>query len=612
MSRTRVAAADVSASDVLTAPPAARVTRRSPARFVLLGGVPGAGTTTLIRRMAGDLPHVRTVDPDDLRRKIASVVPTWVPYRCYRAVAHTLTAVQVLVLLLFGPRASTSLVVHDPATRPLRRWLTGRLAQWRGCEPALVMLDVSRESRSTTCTSRQAVPRAGRCSHVTPAGAPRRRRLLRARTPPPTRLRAGRVRRVPRPLRCRRRASAVRGGRRGRCGMTTPSDPSRRRPGMALREGGKVKFLELFFDLVFVLAFTQCTALMVEQHSWPGIAQGMLVLAVLWWSWAGYAWLTSVLDPDEGAVRFAMFGAMAALVIVGLAVPEAFGDLGLMFAIAYGVVRIAHLLLFVLASRDDPNLRQSVTSLAVSSVIGIGLLTTASFLDGIAQGAVWALAVAIDLGGPALFGVAGWRLVPAHFAERHGLVIILALGESIVVLGIGAELGLDAPVVVAVILGVALASALWWIYFDVVALITERRLTQAAPGRERNALARDSYSYLHLPMVAGIVLVAYGLESTVAHVDEPLDTVQAFALLGGAAIYLLAHVALRLRNARSLNLHRLVIALVLLVLVPFVGEVPSLAALAGVVLLLWLMIALETRSYGEARHHLRLGHPAES
>jgi len=163
-----------------------------------------------------------------------------------------------------------------------------------------------------------------------------------------------------------------------------------------------------------------------------------------------------------------------------------------------------------------------------------------------------------------------------------------------------------------VVLGVALASALWWIYFDVVALITERRLTQAAPGRERNALARDSYSYLHLPMVAGIVLVAYGLESTVAHVDEPLDSVQSFALLGGAAVYLLAHVLLRLRNARSLNLHRLVIALVLLILVPFVGEVSSLATLTGVVLLLWLMIALETRGYGEARHHLRLGHVVES
>jgi low temperature requirement protein LtrA len=381
---------------------------------------------------------------------------------------------------------------------------------------------------------------------------------------------------------------------------------------MALREGEKVKFLELFFDLVFVLAFTQCTALMVEQHSWPGVVQGMLVLAVLWWSWAGYAWLTSVLDPDEGAVRFAMFGAMAALVIVGLAVPEAFEDLGLMFAIAYGVVRLAHLLLFVLASRGDPDLRHSVTSLAASSVIGVGLLTTASFLDGIPQGALWALAVAVDLGGPALFGVSGWRLVPAHFAERHGLVIILALGESIVVLGIGAELGLDARVIVSVVLGVALASALWWIYFDVVALITERRLTQAAPGRERNALARDSYSYLHLPMVAGIVLVAYGLESTVAHVDEPLDSVQSFALLGGAAVYLLAHVLLRLRNARSLNLHRLVIALVLLILVPFVGEVSSLATLTGVVLLLWLMIALETRGYGEARHHLRLGHVVES
>lgn len=376
------------------------------------------------------------------------------------------------------------------------------------------------------------------------------------------------------------------------------------------RGGAKVRYLELFFDLVFVLVFTQCTALIVTQPSFEGIVRGLMVLAVLWWSWAGYAWLTSAIDPEEGPIRIAMFGAMAALLVVALTVPEAFGDLGLTFAIAYGFVRVGHLVLYVLASRDSPGLRHSVATLAVSSAIGISLLTTASFLDGIPQGAVWALAILIDFGGPAIFGVEGWKLIPAHFAERHGLIIILALGESIVVLGVGADVGASAPVLTAAVLGVALASALWWVYFDVVALVTERRVTRAAEGRERNALARDSYSYLHFPMAAGIVLVAVGLENTLHHVDEPLSTVAAFALLGGVALYLLAHVALRLRNAHSVNWQRLGVAVVLVAAVPAVGEVPSLATLAGVVAVLWIMVAYETSSYGEARAQLR-GHAAQ-
>ncbi|HEX6329359.1 MAG TPA: low temperature requirement protein A [Jiangellaceae bacterium] len=381
----------------------------------------------------------------------------------------------------------------------------------------------------------------------------------------------------------------------------------RHRVRAVMRDGAKVRFLELFFDLVFVLVFTQCTALMVAQPSFQGIVRGLMVLAVLWWSWAGFAWLTSVIDPEEGLIRIAMFGAMGALIVVALAVPDAFGDLGLTFAIAYGFVRVAHLVLFVLASQDAPDLRYSVTALAVSSLIGITLLTTASFLDGFAQGAMWALAILIDFGGPAIFGVAGWKLVPAHFAERHGLIIILALGESIVVLGVGADVGTSAPVLTAAVLGVALASALWWVYFDVVALVTERRLTRAAEGRERNALARDSYSYLHFPMAAGIVLVAVGLENTLHHVDEPLSTVAAFALLGGVALYLLAHVALRLRNAHSVNWQRLGLAVVLVGAVPVISDVPSLMVLAGVVALLWIMVAYETSSYGEARTRLR-GH----
>ena len=384
-------------------------------------------------------------------------------------------------------------------------------------------------------------------------------------------------------------------------------DAAARRPRVraVLRGEAKVRFLELFFDLVFVLAFTQCTALMVAQPSWEGIVRGLMVLAVLWWSWTGYAWLTSVVDPEEGPIRIAIFGSMAALLVVALAVPDVFGELGLAFALAYGFVRIGQLVLFVLASRDTPDLRHSVGTLAVSSAIGISLLTIASFLDGAAQGAMWGVAILIDFGGPAFFGVAGWKLVPAHFAERHGLIIILALGESIVVLGVGADVGISAGVITAAVLGIALSSALWWIYFDVVALVTERRLTRTTEGRERNALARDSYSYLHFPMAAGIILVAVGEENTLHHVDEPLSTVAAFALLGGVALYLLAHVMLRLRNARSVNWLRLGLAVVLLAAVPFVRDVPSLATLAGVTVLLWIMVAYETSTYGEERARLR-------
>jgi low temperature requirement protein LtrA len=374
-----------------------------------------------------------------------------------------------------------------------------------------------------------------------------------------------------------------------------------------MREQEAVKPLELFFDLIYVLAFTQCTALMAAQPTWPGIGRGMLVLAVLWWAWICYAWLTSVIDPEEGAVRVVMFAAMAALLVVALCVPEAFGDRGLTFAVAYAVVRAAQIALFTIASRDDPGLRRSVGGLAATTAVALGLLAGASFLDGAAQAALWCLAIAVDWVEPAVFGMDGWRLVPAHFAERHNLVIIIALGESVVALGVGSEVELDAAVIVAVVLGIALAAALWWIYFDIVALVTALRLTAAPAGPTRNRLARDSYTYLHFPMVAGIVLAALGLHETLAHVDEPLQGPHAVALLGGVGLYLLAHVALRLRNAHTVNVQRLVVALVLGALVPVALEVSALTTLAAAVALLWAMIAYETATYDERRYRLRHG-----
>ena len=299
-----------------------------------------------------------------------------------------------------------------------------------------------------------------------------------------------------------------------------------------LRDEERVTPLELFFDLVFVLAITQCTAYMAAHPTWEGIVRGLLVLGVLWWCWVGYAWLTSVVDPEEGGVRIAIFAAMAALLVAALCVPHVFGDAGLIFAISYGFARYLQVVLLYIAGRGNANLRHSViTGLVFSTAISLVLLVIASQVDGTVQTALWAAALLFDMAGPFFFGVEGWQLVPAHFAERHGLIVLIAIGESIVALGAGAKAHVDAGVVTAAILGVAVAAALWWLYFDVVVIVATRKLASAPVGREQNSMARDSYSFLHLPMVAGIVLVALGMKKTLGHVDHHLATVPAAAML---------------------------------------------------------------------------------
>src|SRR4051794_1588428 len=332
--------------------------------------------------------------------------------------------------------------------------------------------------------------------------------------------------------------------------------------------------LELFFDLVFVLAVTQCTALMAHDVSWEALVQGLLVLGVLWWAWVGYSWLTSVVDPEEGVVLVAMVAAMAALIVTALCVPHAFDSSAALFAGAYAVVRFSQIALFLVASRDDPLLRRSVVGLAAGTATGVGLLVVASFTDGGLQIAIWALALALDMAEPLFFGAEGWKLEPHHFAERHGLIILIAVGESIVAIGAGSDVGVDAGVVVAAVLGTLVATALFLLYFDVVSLVAARRLENAEPGRERNEIARDSFSFLHFPMVAGIVLVALGIEQTLAHVARHLHVVPAVALFGGTAVYLLAHVAFRWRNVRRFSWQRVVAAAICCALVPVALGVP--------------------------------------
>jgi len=392
--------------------------------------------------------------------------------------------------------------------------------------------------------------------------------------------------------------------------VETGSETQRLLLGAAPRQEDRVLPLELFFDLVFVLAITQCTTLMSENTTWEGLGQGMLILALLWWSWTAYAWLTSVVDPEEGGVRIALFAAMAAFLIVAICVPEAFGSLATEFAVAYGAVRFAQIFLLAIAGRDDPTFRRSVTGLGIGTAIGVTLLVAGSFLDPGARAAVWGVALVLDMSEPYLFGSEGWHLVPGHFAERHGLIVIIALGESIVAIGLGAGSHLTWGIAGAAALGIGVVAAMWWAYFDIVALVSARRLIRAPEGKVRNELARDSYSYIHFLLVAGIILLALGLKKAIGHPTDPLEDVPAFALVGGVAVYLLGLVAFRYRHIQTVNGHRLGLALLLFALFPVATEVSALVMLGLLNVLLWTMIAYETRGYGEGRAEVRHGDAA--
>ena len=216
------------------------------------------------------------------------------------------------------------------------------------------------------------------------------------------------------------------------------------------------------------------------------------MLAMLWWAWTAYAWLTNTINPDEGEVRIAMFAAMGAMLIASLAVPDVFGDDALIFAFAYAFVRIAHLALYTVAGRGDRDLLKAVARLATgATVVAISLLFVAAGLDGRAQVMVWAVALAVDLLGAYVGGGKAGDLSAGHFAERHALIVIIALGETIVALGLGASRDLTAGSITAGLLGFTVAAMLWWAYFDVVAIVAERKL-RAMTGSAQLTMARDS------------------------------------------------------------------------------------------------------------------------
>ncbi|HVR13090.1 MAG TPA: low temperature requirement protein A [Gaiellaceae bacterium] len=367
----------------------------------------------------------------------------------------------------------------------------------------------------------------------------------------------------------------------------------------------RVTSLELFFDLVFVFAFTQVTTVFSDDPTWAGVAHGLLILSTLWWGWAAYAWLTNTLNPDKGAVWGALVVAMAGLFVAALAVPEAFGSEGVVFGVAFLIVNVMHLTLYSLGARGDRDLLAAILRTAPWALSGTALIIAAGFVDGDFKSVLWLAALVVGFFGPLVNGMVGWRVQPAHFAERHGLIVIIAIGESLVAIGIGARgVGLGIGVIVAAVLGLLVATAFWLAYFDFFTIRGEQLLTDTS-GEERVALARDIYTYLHLPMVAGIVLFAFAMKPTLAHVSAELDTVPAFALCVGPAFYLSAYVALRLRISRTLGRGRVLAAIACALLWPVAIVVPALVALALLTAVWVALHAYELIWWREARAETR-------
>jgi low temperature requirement protein LtrA len=367
----------------------------------------------------------------------------------------------------------------------------------------------------------------------------------------------------------------------------------------------RVTPFELFFDLVFVFGFTQVTTVLSDNPTWTGLGHALLILVALWWAWAAYAWLTNTVDPGVGAVWGTMLVAMAAMFVAALAVPDAFGRHGVVFGVAFLIVIVMQLTLYALSVRGDHDLLAAILRAAPSSLVGAALIVVAGFAQGTARSTLWLAALLIALLVPLLAGITGWRVEPAHFVERHGLIVIIALGESLVAIGIGArETALGAGVIVAAVLALLVVTSFWLAYFDFFPARVQQILASRA-GDERAALARDVYTYLHLPMVAGIVLFAYAMKTTLPHVGDELGTIPAFALCEGPAIYLFSYVALRVRFSRTFRSGRLVAAVACAALLPVALVVPAAVALALVAAVWVALHVYELIWWREARAQAR-------
>ena len=375
-------------------------------------------------------------------------------------------------------------------------------------------------------------------------------------------------------------------------------------PGRLIRDGQthRVTFLELFFDLVFVYGLSQVTALLANDPTPAGFGKGLLLLALLWWAWVAYSWLGTSVRLTDGWVRLAMFGAVGMVMIVALSMPYWYDpspglSAALVAAGAYVGVRVLHVVLYYLGAKGDAGVRAAVTRLTGTVAIAAVLLLGGALVGGIAQVVLMVVALAIDLVGPFLGRGEGWVLAPAHFVERHALIVIIALGESIVAIGVGAAgLGISAPLLSTAMLAVAMSCLLWLTYFDRTADQIEHALLHRS-GLSQITTARDAFSYLHFGLVAGLVLIALAMKSALGYsakygVSYHLAGYAAVSVGVGLALFLLTLWAIRWRSGLATTPWWWVCVIGALLLVPLGLVVPIWLTLVGALVLSAIAVQL--------------------
>ncbi|HET8968939.1 MAG TPA: low temperature requirement protein A, partial [Gaiellaceae bacterium] len=327
-----------------------------------------------------------------------------------------------------------------------------------------------------------------------------------------------------------------------------------------VEEERKTSYIELFFDLVFVFAFTQVTALILEDTSAEGFLRATLVLAMVWWAWSAYAWMTNAIDIENTVTRLILFTAMVAAFFMALAVPDAYQDEAAWFAVAYFVVRILQTALYAWGVRDDAGNLRAVVMLAPWFLAAAFVALIGGFVDPDYRSWIWLSSLVIDVVGTLFVARGEWHISPSHFAERFALIVIIALGESIVAIGIGtSDLPRDSTYALSVVVAFAGVAALWWAYFDFTAIAAERALRRASPAI-RGPLARDVFTFFHYPIVLGIIFYAVAAKKTLEHPLDPLSEAGRWALGLGVAIYLCGFALMRFRVIRRIAWERLAAA----------------------------------------------------
>ena len=370
-------------------------------------------------------------------------------------------------------------------------------------------------------------------------------------------------------------------------------------------EERKTSYIELFFDLVFVFAFTQVTALILEDTSMEGFLRAALVLAMVWWAWSAYAWMTNAIDIENTITRLIIFTAMAAGFFMALAVPDAFQDEAAWFAVAYFVVRVFNTALYTWGARNDPILLRATLRLAPWFLVAALVALGGGFADPDYRAWIWLASLVIDVVGTLTVARVQWRISPSHFAERFALIVIIALGESIVAIGIGtSELERDATYALSVVVAFAGVAALWWAYFDFTAMAAERALRRASPAA-RGPLARDVFTYFHYPVVLGIIFYAVAAKKTLEHPLDPLSEAGRWALGLGVAVFLCGFALMRFRVVRRIAWERLGAAALAVALAVTLDGPDAIVTLGAVIAVLVLSVMVESVRLRELRTTLR-------